>query len=336
MNKWKIAVALILLSTFITTSYALEPVQSEEESETKLLRALSDLHPDAWIRVEIKDGERFDGRVIPRGSTLVIEDLQGSHEVDQSSVESIAIKIRSFWAGAAIGGGVGAAAGLGLAAIYVAAYGEAAIFVLPFTTVSGAIVGAVIGGPVGGAVPKWKPYYNSVEGRIYYKPVAPTTPRGFIGSGMAQIGFSGSPDDHAPGGSGSAQVGVYSRLGRVVGLGPELGHYRLGAGEYVTRFTLNGRFSTPTEGWRVYTVGGIGVYWWHFERSRYGPEDPYYRDGFTHNFLGFNAGLGGSLDLPQSPVEISAEFRLHTDFHDEHIRRNFDLLTGTVGVDLGW
>lgn len=338
MVRSLILALLAVLLAWQATCFATDPSEEAEDPYPEVREALLKLPEDMWIRVQTESGERMSGRVVDYDSShLVLEDLSQTHDIPMSSLDVIWLKGRAFWAGVVTGAVVGGIVGLpvgAVAAFYAAAFGAGpgAVILIPVGCLFGAVAGAVAGGPFGAAVVRWEPIYGTKK--IYGGPMAPPSARGFVGSGTAHFGYGFSPDDKSPDGSPGFHLGIFLRLGRIVSVGPEVGHYWLGDDETAFRLNLTGRFSTPTEGWRLYSLLGLGIYSWHYIPSRYedGGVDSFENKGFP----GFNAGAGGALDIPGAPLEVSAEMRFHSDFSKEVDGRGFDLLTGTVGIELGW
>jgi hypothetical protein len=246
----------------------------------------------------------------------------------------------SIWKGILYGGAAGGGAGLALGTVIAVTSNTedcCPVLWIPYFGIVGLAAGALAGGPLGFAVPKWKRLFDAELGVATDAGfVVPTTRRGFVTSASARLGYGGSTDTAAPGGSLGFHLGLYSRIGRVLAVGSEAGYHNLGAGEKLIRGTVNARFSTPTRPFRAYSVAGIGIYVWRFEESRYAEDPSWGYEPEWKTFAGFNTGLGGSYDVRRLPIAISAEIRFHSDFKDVWRGRRLGLLTATVGGDLGF
>jgi hypothetical protein len=158
---------------------------------------------------------------------------------------------------------------------------------------------------------------------------------GITGSASLQIGFAGSPDTNGDGEiSAGGGVALLAWFKEWLLLGPEFGIYSLEADERVWYLTATAKFTSRRDRPAVWGVLASGLYSWRYEPGRYlgnslesGSEDLTY--------LGYAIGAGVGRPLGRR-LWVTAEVRYHANLQSVTAPRDFNLITGTFGLEFGW
>jgi hypothetical protein len=141
-----------------------------------------------------------------------------------------------------------------------------------------------------------------------------------VGSLSLYGGFGRLLEDGASDGSVGARTNLFAQLGPRLSLGPELGTFGLGSGDYVWFATAAIRVADVAGRVRPYGIFAPGGY--------------FFGGAIGENLLGLGLGAGVQVMEGTSGLFWELEGRWHTNIQDIGVSRRF--LTVLVGIGKEW